>query len=162
MLEALSEAAARLGGDTPSETGIEFDRRLAKARRRWDRMSPTERAEWRATYLAAERERHPSVEPKLPRREAENRDLFAVTRVGDWYARRAAEESARVAQERKGQPVTPKPRPPRATPPAPATDRTPAPDEPKKRGKRRRRVGVTAIQLPDGRLIAPIYDDDDL
>jgi hypothetical protein len=163
---ALDEMRARSPRSSDPRRREKFAQRFEKARARWERMAPAERIAWGEAYLT-QRAGAGVLTPRLPARESDRRDLFAVVYVADKERRRydrearALGEQRRVADERRraeaaerraAEPATP----PRRRPEPPAAEEAP------KRKKRRRRgpaVGLVGYRLPgtDPRL----YDLDD-
>lgn len=174
--EEMQAMMSRLPARSPEqEAAVEkhaakFMRRIEKAQRRWHAMSASEQREWTTAYVA-ERSRGGGVKaPKL----ADLPMLFAIVTVcgkdnekdrreyAEHEAARRAEEEQRkaeIAARREAEPT--KPTSSRATRPSPELD-----DPATSRKHRKRRIGpsfgVVAMQMPDGSLRAPIYDDDDL
>ena len=156
----LDAIAFRLGVDpkAPIDPDPKTQRRIAKARAEWDRMTLAERAEWSETTLA-ERRRFDDA-ATLPRSASALRDAYAFSRLvehlGAEYDRVLAREDAKDAarEAKQAEQVAARPTRPVSAPEALATG-----EEPAKPAKRRReRIGLAGRLRNDP---TGIYDDDE-
>lgn len=151
-----------------AKDSAKFDRRMAKARARLERMTVLEQKAWSDEYLRQDRKRRGPESKPAP--VAELPLLFAISTIAgrDRAKAEKAREAAKVAEvdpyaaHRKAAGANPAT--PRATPPPPAPESPAAPTEPlkpeKPRRRRRGRPGPIGYQI-DGVRYPPIYDEDD-
>lgn len=165
VAEQIRESMIALGRDPDATPTRAQRRRQEKARRRieryrraWAAMPFAERKAWADAHLASLRRHNPQA--KMPTA-AELPLSYAIVRLAERASRKAARAEVKEAAEDIDEPV--KSRVARVERPAPAKEAPAARAEPSKPRTRRSgpRYGTAAIRLPGGRLVAPIYDEDD-
>ncbi|GAA1913583.1 hypothetical protein GCM10009775_02820 [Microbacterium aoyamense] len=176
VLEELRETIAILDatrlaqpGMTPKKLAAEkardsakFDRRMAKARAKWERMTILEQRAWGEAYRRDARAHRPNAKPTPA---ADLPDLFAVVTIAEKdnakrakaYEKRQAARAAEAAAARPDHGTRSAPSPSPATD-EPATDSEPSEPEKPRRRRRGPAVGSIGYQV-DGVLY--LTDDDD-
>ena len=146
-----------------AKDSAEFDRRMAKARAKWARMTILERNAWGKAYLEDGKPTE-GYERTLPA-PGDLPDFFAVLEIARRDNRKRAK--ARVAdsyaahREATGaNPATPRATRPPAAPEAPAADADPPKPERPRRRRRGPAFGPIGSQA-GGVWYPPIYDEDD-
>jgi hypothetical protein len=162
-LEQIRESLRAFGRDpdAPARPWPAWDKAQAKAVKAWDRMTVAERLAWFSDHLSVVRRRY-NEGASLPRRESDRRDLYAVAVAAQRLARKWSKLVRYVAPP-SAPPRPTEPRPSGPVRPVAAIEAPPADSQPPKRRapRKRLRAGLAFVELPDGRRIFPIRDDDD-
>lgn len=153
-----------------AKDSAEFDRRMAKARAKWERMTILEQKAWGEAYLEDGKPTE-GYERTLPA-PGDLPDFYAVITIAERDNRKRA-KAAKAAEAAEVDPYadhreatgeehrTPRPTRPSAAPEAPAAHtEPPAPERPRKRRRGLPAVGSIGSQA-GGVWYPPIYDEDD-